>query len=96
MLASKRQGQTDPKYQQQELSIIWRGIDRGRRMPLKRRERGKEKLLRLQGGQGGQAGGKTLVVGWAGVVVRRLALARRYSMLQSGRFMKYHSLTAVL
>ena len=46
-------------------------------MLLKRRERGKEKLLRLQGGQGVQAGGKVLVVGWASVV-QRLTLTRRY------------------
>ena len=39
-------------------------------MLLKRRERGKEKLLRLQGRQGGQAGGKALVIGWASVVVQ--------------------------
>ena len=32
MLASVHQGQTDPNYQQQELSAIWRWIDWGRRM----------------------------------------------------------------
>ena len=55
----------------------WRWIDRGKRMLLKRKKRGKGRLLRLgEEKKERQEVGEVPVVGWAGGVARRLVAGR--------------------